>query len=153
MSPASGGCSPWGGCWGGARLYSREVRTRQDGPIARSAWIEGGCCRDRAERLWRGGDPDRTWLPKSGFFLREVVAISQSQGPRSSGDDPRGGGCWLRKTLRGFWHGVGFRYDEGDGIDNGGLHSSDPCARREDVARPPGSAQDWGQLWQVWRDE
>jgi hypothetical protein len=95
MSPAAGGCSPWGGCWGGARLYSREVRTRQAGPIARSARIEGGCCRDRAERLWRVGDPDRTWLPESGFFSSRGGCYFPAAGPTQQWRrlrTPRGGG-------------------------------------------------------------
>lgn len=94
--------------------------------------MEEFCCKDRVELLWRGGDPERTWLQESDFY-REVVAIPEPQGPRSSGGDPRGEGCWLRKTLRGHWHGARFGQDEGDGSDNDGLHTSDPCARIEVV--------------------
>jgi hypothetical protein len=79
------------------------------------------------------GRRSRTDVVARVRLYRKVVAIPESQGPRSSGGDPRGEGCWLRKTLRGHWHGAGFGQDKGDGSDNGGLHTSDPCARIEVV--------------------
>jgi hypothetical protein len=64
-------------------------------------------------------------------IYREVVAIPEPQGPRSSGGgDPRSGGGWLRNTLRKLWHGAGFGHDEEDGSDNCG-----PTAREEPSQR------------------
>ena len=120
-----------------AYLESRSVRTSPGRPNREISADRGGLLQ-RSRRATMAGRRSRSDVVARVriFFLREVVAISQPQGLRSCGDDPHGGGCWLRKTLRGFWRGAGFRHDEGDGSDNGGLHSSDPCARREDVARP-----------------
>jgi hypothetical protein len=87
----------------------------------------------RSRRAAMAGRRSRTDVVARVRLYRKVVAIPESQGPRSSGGDPRGEGCWLRKTLRGHWHGAGFGQDKGDGSDNGGLHTSDPCARIEVV--------------------
>lgn len=39
--------------------------------------VEEVCCKDRVELLWRGGDPERTWLQESDFIAKWLLFPSR----------------------------------------------------------------------------